>query len=89
MVVGIVTRSELIDPARQDAEPLRSIVRRPPPVVSEEGTLRHAVDQMARTGYGIVPVVSRSELRVIGLVSRTDVLNAEAQNLDAVDATRG
>jgi len=56
-------------------------VRRPPPIVSEDASLRHAVDQMARSGYGIVPVVAR-DLRVIGLVSRTDVLAAEAQRLD-------
>jgi CBS domain-containing protein len=86
-VVGIVTRSELTDAVRADGEALRAIVRRPPPVVSELANLRDAIDQMARSGYGIVPVVAR-DLRVIGLVSRTDVLTAEAQRLDDAEGTR-
>jgi CBS domain-containing protein len=55
--------------------------------VSELANLRDAIDQMARSGYGIVPVVAR-DLRVIGLVSRTDVLTAEAQRLDDAEGTR-
>jgi H+/Cl- antiporter ClcA len=87
-VIGVVTRSELLDPARREADPLRSVVRRTAPIVPEEASLRHAVDQMARSGYGIVPVVSRGEMRIVGLVSRTDVLTAEAQRLDEVEAKR-
>ncbi|HEX9103215.1 MAG TPA: chloride channel protein [Polyangia bacterium] len=86
-VVGIVTRSELADAARLDDEPLRALVRRAPPVVPEDASLRHAVDQMAMSGYGIVPVVSRGERRVVGLVSRSDVLAAEAQRLEASGPT--
>ena len=54
----------------------------------ETASLRQAVDQMARTGYGIVPVVS-AELRIVGLVSRTDVLGAEAKRLDEGEELRG
>jgi chloride channel protein, CIC family len=85
-VVGVVTRSELIDPARQDGDLLRALVRRAPAVLAEDASLRHAIDAMARSGYGIVPVISRGELRVIGVVSRSDVLAAEAQRLAEVDA---
>ena len=67
---------------------MRSVVRRTAPIVPEEASLRHAVDQMARSGYGIVPVVSRGQMRIVGLVSRTDVLTAEAQRLDEVEAKR-
>jgi H+/Cl- antiporter ClcA/CBS domain-containing protein len=87
-VVGVVTRSEIVDATRTDAEILREILRRAPAVLSEDASLRQAVDAMARSGYGLVPIVSRGELRVVGLVSRSDVLAAEAQRLADVAPQR-
>jgi len=87
-VVGIVTRSEIIDAARGDDEALRTLVKRAPAVVSEDASLRHAIDAMARSGYGVVPIVSRAELRVVGIVSRSDVLEAEAERLAESDPKR-
>jgi H+/Cl- antiporter ClcA/CBS domain-containing protein len=80
-VAGIVTRSELVDAARNDGDRLRDVVKRAAPVLPEEASLRQAFDAMARTGYGIVPIVSRAEKRVVGIVSRSDVLAAEAERL--------
>jgi CBS domain-containing protein len=87
ILAGIVTRTELLDPARKESEPLRALVRRPPPFLPEGATLRQVVDQMARTGYGIVPVVADGR-KVVGIVSRTDVLAAEAQRIDEMEGRR-
>jgi CIC family chloride channel protein len=79
-VVGVLTRRDLTNPARGDDEPLRALVRRPPVVLHEDSNLRDAVDQMARTGVGRLPVVSRAGL-LVGIVSRSDLLYAEAKRL--------
>jgi chloride channel protein, CIC family len=87
-VVGVLTRRDLTDPARHDDELLRALVRRPPLMVPEDVSLREAVDQMARASVGRLPVVSRRQQRLVGIVSRSDVLAAEAQRLAEVDAPR-
>ena len=83
-----MTRSELVDAARGDGDALRTVVKRAPAVLSEDANLRHAIDAMARSGYGIVPIVSRGELRVVGIISRSDVLEAEAERLAESDPKR-
>ncbi|HEY2747490.1 MAG TPA: chloride channel protein, partial [Polyangia bacterium] len=78
-VVGVLTRRDLFDAARGDQELLRTLVRRPPVVVHEDSSLREAVQQMARAGVGRLPVVSRGEQQLVGILSRSDVVTAEAQ----------
>jgi hypothetical protein len=87
-VVGVLTRRDLLDPARRDDERLRALVRRPPVLIGDGATLRDAVDQMARAGVGRLPVVTHGEQRLVGIVSRSDVLAAEAQRLAEGDAPR-
>jgi H+/Cl- antiporter ClcA len=80
-VVGVLTRRDLIDPKRTDDERLDALVRRPAVVLSEDVSLREAVDTMARSAVGRLPVVSRADQRLVGIVSRSDILVAEAQRL--------
>jgi CBS domain-containing protein len=80
-VVGVLTRRDLTDPARRDDEPLRALVRRAPVVLGDDATLRDAVDQMARAGVGRLPIVSRDAQRLVGIVSRSDVIVAEVKRL--------
>ncbi|MGZ3430090.1 MAG: CBS domain-containing protein, partial [Polyangia bacterium] len=87
-VVGVLTRRDLTNPARGDHEPLRALVRRPAVLLHEDANLRDAVDQMARSGVGRLPVVSRDERRLVGIVSRSDVLAAEAKRLADAEAPR-
>jgi CBS domain-containing protein len=80
-VVGVLTRRDLTDPARPDEERLRALIRRAPVVLIEDANLRDALDQMARNGVGRLPVLARGDGRLVGIVSRSDVLAAEAQRL--------
>ncbi|MDB4966455.1 MAG: Chloride channel protein [Myxococcales bacterium] len=80
-LVGVLTRRDLTDPDRDGAEPLRALVKKPPIVLFDDGTLRDAVDQMARAAVGRLPVLSRADGRLCGIVSRSDVLVAEARRL--------
>ncbi|MCU1281872.1 MAG: Chloride channel protein [bacterium] len=80
-VVGVLTRRDLVDGTRCDDEPLRALVRRAPIVLHDDASLRDAVDQMAHAAVGRLPIVSRRELRLVGIVSRSDVLVAEAKRI--------
>jgi len=56
-------------------------------VVYEDNSLRDAADQMVTEEVGRLPVVSRDEtLKVVGILSRSDLLSAHRPRLAA--ATR-
>jgi len=81
---GVVTRRDLLDPAHNDGVTIGSLVKRRAVVVYDDNTLREAADHMVRAGVGRLPVVSREAPRVvIGIVSRSDLLSAHEDRLDA------
>ncbi len=82
-LVGVVTRRDLLDAAHADGARVRDVVRRPPVVVFEDSTLREAADQMVLARVGRVPVVRADGARVVGILSRSDLLAAHAPRLDA------
>ena len=52
-------------------------------VVFDDSSLRDAADHMARENVGRLPVVARDEPdRVIGIVTRSDVIAAHARRLE-------
>ncbi len=80
-LLGVLTRRDLLGDDREDLT-LGQIVHRPPVVVFDDSSLKDAVDQMAKHGIGRVPVVARAEpSRVVGLVTRSDVMAAHAGHL--------
>jgi H+/Cl- antiporter ClcA len=89
-LVGVVTRRDLLDPAHDVVGTVGALVRRPPVVVFDDSTLRDAADQMVVEQVGRLPVVRRDQpRRVVGIVSRSDLLAAHAPRLQAArDARR-
>lgn len=84
MLVGVLTRRDLIGSTEDESVPLSALVRRAPVVVFTDNTLRDAADQMVRAGVGRLPVVDRSAPRkVLGMISRSDLLTAHAGRLNA------
>jgi CBS domain-containing protein len=84
LVVGVLTRRDLVGSDRDETVMLGALVRRTPVVVFSDNTLRDAADQMVRAGVGRLPVVERgAPRRVIGMISRSDLLGAHASRLDA------
>ncbi|HEX4458782.1 MAG TPA: CBS domain-containing protein, partial [Polyangia bacterium] len=66
------------------AATLASLPRRAPIVVRAEQSLREAVDAMARHGVGRLPVVaSDASGRAVGILTRGDIIAAEAGRLSA------
>jgi CIC family chloride channel protein len=90
LLVGVLTRRDLIGSTEDESVPLVALVRRIPVVVFADNTLRDAADQMVRAGVGRLPVVERGTPRVvIGMISRSDLLGAHAGRLDAGLRTEG
>jgi CBS domain-containing protein len=85
---GVLTRRDLLDSTRPETSTIGSLVRRSAVVVYENNTLREAADHMVRAGVGRLPVVSREAPRVVvGMVSRSDLLSAHEDRLDAAHLT--
>ena len=81
-LIGVLTRRDILDSTRQEFEPLQALVKRAPIVVFDDNTLRDAADLMVIEHVGRLPVVSRDEpQRVIGILSRSDLLAAHAPRL--------
>ena len=90
LLVGVLTRRDLIGSTENDLVPLLALVRRVPVVVFADNSLRDAADQMVRAGVGRLPVVDRGDTRrVIGIISRSDLLGAHAGRLEAEQRTEG
>jgi chloride channel protein, CIC family len=83
-LIGVVTRRDLLDPQASRTQRIAELVRRPPVVVFDDNTLRDAADQMVIEKVGRLPVVKRGDpRRVIGIISRSDLLSAHAPRLGA------
>ena len=81
-IVGVVTRRDLFDPGATTR--VGDLVRRPPAVVYEDSSLREATNHMVREGVGRLPVVARSDPgRVVAILTRSDLIAAQARRLDA------
>lgn len=86
-LVGVVTRRDLTDPKAPERASVRSVIKRAPVVIFDDNTLRQAADHMVRARVGRLPVVGRNAPRwVVGILSRSDLLEAHEQRLEALSA---
>lgn len=83
-LIGLLTRRDLLDPAASPAARLRDLIRRRPVVVYEWNSLRQAADLMVHERVGRVLVISDDgSRRLLGILSRSDLLAAHERRLDA------
>src|ERR1700726_3552994 len=82
-LVGVVTRRDIFDSANLETLSLRQILKRPPAIVFEDNSLREAADHIVNENVGRLAVVTREDPRkVIGWLTRSDILSAHRQRLD-------
>ncbi|HZW09520.1 MAG TPA: chloride channel protein, partial [Phycisphaerales bacterium] len=81
-LAGVITRRDLLAPEKADTLLLRELVRRPPVVVYEDLTLHDAVNHMVNHDVGRLPVVARSDRRIVGIITRSNILAAYRRRLD-------
>lgn len=83
-LVGVVTRRDLADASAGDDQPVHTLVRRRPAVIFDDHTLRQAADHMVRERVGRLPVVQRRRTHaLVGIITRSDLLDAHQHRLDA------
>ncbi|MGC1485944.1 MAG: chloride channel protein [Candidatus Acidiferrum sp.] len=81
--IGTVTRREILAAKEPETSPLRQIIKRPPTIAFEDNSLREAADHMVVENVGRLAVVARDNPRkVIGWLTRSDILSAHRQRLD-------
>jgi H+/Cl- antiporter ClcA/CBS domain-containing protein len=76
LLVGLLTRRDLMDPARKPDERIGDIAGQPVRYVYDDCSVRQAADHMARHSIGRLPVVRRAPPRkLLGIVTRSDILS--------------
>ncbi len=86
-LMGVITRRELLELELEVTARVGEIVRRAPVVIFDDNSAREAADHMVREGVGRLPVVRRdAPRRVVGMLSRTDLVAAHRPRLAAQDA---
>jgi len=76
VLVGVVTRRDLIDPTGSFDRPLSDLIRRRPIFVYDDCTVRQAAEHLVNHGVGRLPVVSRASGKtVVGIITRSDILS--------------
>jgi CBS domain-containing protein len=79
-LAGVVTRRDVLDLELPVTARVADIVKRHPVVVFDDSSGRDAAEHMVRAGVGRLPVVSRQAPdRVIGIVTRSDLLEGRAR----------
>jgi H+/Cl- antiporter ClcA len=90
LLLGVVTRRDIFAAEHAGDVLVRRIIRRSPAIVFADNTLREAADHMVRERVGRLPVVDReAPRRVIGIVSRSDLLAAHEPRLAAAHEAEG
>jgi CBS domain-containing protein len=83
ILVGVVTRRDLVEPRARPEQKVRDLPTRLPKYVYEDCTLRQAAEHMVRHDIGRLPVVSRtSPAKVTGMLTRSDILAAYERSLE-------
>ncbi|MEO6908237.1 MAG: chloride channel protein, partial [Abditibacteriaceae bacterium] len=82
-LVGLLTARDFIAIDDDSTETIGELVHRPLAIVFEDSNMREAADHMVREKVGRLPVVERENPdRVVGIITREDVLSAHKLRLD-------
>lgn len=77
-LLGVITRRDLLHADIRPDMKIRELIKRPPVVTHPGNTLREAVDHMVQERVGRLPVVERKTSKVVGIISRSDILSAQS-----------
>jgi H+/Cl- antiporter ClcA/CBS domain-containing protein len=83
ILMGVVTRRDLLAPDAADGRRIGDLVRRPPVLCYSDSNLRDAVNHMVNHDVGRLPVVVRGQPgHVVGIITRSNILAAYRKRLD-------
>ena len=84
VLLGVLTRRTLLDPALPGDRTMKQLIARPPIIVYDDSTLRAAADHMINHDIGRLPVIARGNgqpPRLVGIITRSDLLKAHRRRL--------
>jgi chloride channel protein, CIC family len=82
-LLGVLTRHDILEHNHGEQCPIRKLLKRPPAVAFDNSSLREAADLMVKEGVGRLPIVGHAEpSKVIGILTRSDLLSAHARRID-------
>jgi CBS domain-containing protein len=86
VLVGVLTRRDLLDPETAGDLELASLVKRTLKYVYDDCTVRQAANHMVNHQIGRLPVVRRDNPReVVGIVTRSDILSVFERHIDEAE----
>lgn len=83
-VVGIVTMSDLLRIPREqmDTTPLKTVMTVNLLLASPDDSLLSVLDKMTSNGIGRLPVVTKDTGKLVGIITRTDIIRAYNRAVD-------
>jgi H+/Cl- antiporter ClcA len=81
---GVLSSSNLFSRHHDPTSRIDALIKRLPVSVSDNDSLRTAVDKMARENIDVLPVISNSN-KVIGILSYKDILSAYKQRFEEIE----
>ncbi|MDB4984867.1 MAG: chloride channel protein, partial [Myxococcaceae bacterium] len=87
-VLGVVTRKDLYSAVEPQLS-VRELLRRPCIALYDDGSFRDAANCMARQKIGRLPVLSRESDRLVGIITRSDLVEAHVTRLEAQERHGG
>ncbi|HEX3355466.1 MAG TPA: chloride channel protein [Tepidisphaeraceae bacterium] len=89
LLIGVLTRRDLLSSPKPGPTKLQDLIHQFPRIIYDDLTLRDAADHMVNHDIGRLPVVTRAEPgKVIGMITRSDVLGAHRVRLSATRGAR-
>lgn len=86
VLVGVLTRKDLLDSALDSEQPLAGVIKRSPKFVYDDLTVRQAAHHMANHQVGRLPVVRRgSKPEVVGMITRSDILSVFQRHVEEAE----
>jgi H+/Cl- antiporter ClcA/CBS domain-containing protein len=78
---GVVTRRDFLNTDLPPNTKVSELIKRPPTCVYDDSTLREAADHMVNHDVGRLPVLSRNDRKLLGIITRSDILAAHKGRL--------
>ncbi len=79
---SVITRRVIQDPRVEPGATLLDLARRAAVIVYHDNTLREAADHMVRHTVGRLPVIDRATGKLVGVITRSDLLTAHQRRID-------
>lgn len=80
-LIGVLTRHEILDAKVSPGARLEQVIKKLPRFVYADCTVRQAVEHLVHHDIGRLPVLSRGEKRLVGIITRSDILTAYRPSL--------